>query len=200
MLGGIGIDTPDVDGGVTMLELACRGGDVVGCWHANEVKMSRAWDAANSGDAATINERSDAATQPFKVERAALVPRLLKACSGGSTAACEVMPCEGCGGGGSSADRASQQHAMELCRKGSNLGCAAVLESSCGDSVDNGCLERLRAEPDLRAMVEQVEAACTKGVVESCEVLPGRKIPYATLCAAHDHRACEEAKRIQTSN
>jgi hypothetical protein len=60
--------------------------------------------------------------------------------------------------------------------------------ASC-DAADTTCPADAPAE--VKDAIAKTRAACDEGDADACSALPGRDLPAAQLCAAHDYAQCQ---------
>lgn len=125
-------------------------------------------------------------------------------CDAGDLAACEIAVRLDLGMGDSeSVEELRHQRFERMCAGGSLAGCMLRLNKAgvrpCEGADAAACraaaprvLEEVRAEHAwAENAVARVTVACDNGDADACAVLPGRAIPDASLCAAHDFQACD---------
>jgi hypothetical protein len=162
----------------------CKRGQVYGCFVLQFTMVPRDRDRGQTRENARV---------------AALFERAEADCLAGDTGACETEVILESFLGSEGSDHRTINGAA--CKQGVLFGCAELVRwgSDCDDE-DADCLAadvaRWRAEyPDTPKLLghDRLDEACRAGDADACRSLPGRAIPLATLCAAHDYRACAEA-------
>lgn len=174
---------------LAMLKTICEHGDDVNCARAwfLEAMLDQAWRDRR----APRSPEDEARTDAFE----AAIERMEKACDDGSGRACAGLEDLAIG-----ADESTRNRRNELaCRAGFLAGCSVLISEmwGCEDWSADGTCELVMAEwrsnpgaQERLAVYERLMARCDAGEADACEGLPGRALPSATLCAAHDYAAC----------
>jgi hypothetical protein len=109
-------------------------------------------------------------------------------CRAGAPAACEAaLLVHGIGAANTAASQAERGRALGLaaCQIGVLDGCDLVV------TQDQYASDGAQGDGHQHA-VDTLTAACDAGDATACEVLPGRRVDPALLCAAHAYQACAD--------
>ncbi len=193
LLNGRG-NAPDLEAALQAFHRGCELTDTVACLVEADIIATREWNEANSGDMATSDERSRAATARATARGAELQPQAKVACEQGELIACEALPCDACNNDGSSGEAARDAVYRTWCSRGVAGACQAIIQQRC-ESGNDVCLAPLLADKAINGGVGRVIETCKLGDADSCAVLPGRAIALRDLCAAHDVAACAKEQR-----
>jgi hypothetical protein len=167
----------------------CDQGDDSGCAYAS---IAEAWlDPARRNPGLRRSPQGKARIDAFDVVR----ERIENACDRGDARACATLERLNID------EDLSARHLRSdvACRAGFIAGCASIISEiwGCEDwGADDTCESILawwRNEPggdERLAVYQRLVARCDAGEADACEGLPGRALPRATLCAAHDYAAC----------
>lgn len=159
----------------TALGEACHAGDLPACLYGDALGMS--------------------------VEHGDLAGPLTTACDGGDADSCQAAltmiaysqamsdDCD------AHCQEQIENRELQACHLGSLRICIDLVQKvfeSCTPD-DTACATQAEGEAPapFQNAVEQVRAACDAGDADACKVIPGRRIPEAELCAAHDYAACD---------